>query len=136
MKSIYDVLIVGTGAAAYNCALHLFSRGVTHIAIISENRMAGTSRNAGSDKQTYYKAAIAGERVRLVETGPHDRLATRGGVPTASVRVEDGELRSHGACRPARVPHGRPAASPQQRQSRVYQRISTNVPDGGGAGMS
>ena len=59
-KNIYDCLVVGTGAAGYNAAVHLFDRGVRNFAIITENRLAGTSRNTGSDKQTYYKVACAG----------------------------------------------------------------------------
>ncbi|MDR1326252.1 MAG: FAD-binding protein [Treponema sp.] len=58
--SIFDTLIVGTGAAAYNAAIHLFDRGVSNIALLTEDRFGGTSRNTGSDKQTYYKVACAG----------------------------------------------------------------------------
>jgi succinate dehydrogenase/fumarate reductase flavoprotein subunit len=59
-SSVFDTLIVGTGAAAYNAALHLFDRGVSNIALLTEDRFGGTSRNTGSDKQTYYKVACAG----------------------------------------------------------------------------
>ena len=58
--SVSDTLIVGTGAAAYNAAIHLFDRGVSNIALLTEDRLGGTSRNTGSDKQTYYKVACAG----------------------------------------------------------------------------
>ncbi|MCL2722774.1 MAG: FAD-binding protein, partial [Treponema sp.] len=61
-KVVYDCLIIGTGAAGYNAAIHLFDRKITQIAIITENRFAGTSRNTGSDKQTYYKIACAGDQ--------------------------------------------------------------------------
>ena len=61
-SEIYSCLIVGTGAAAYNAALHLYEKDVRNIAIISENRLAGTSRNTGSDKQTYYKMASTGDQ--------------------------------------------------------------------------
>ena len=57
----YFTIIIGSGAAAYNCADCLYEQGVTDIAILTENRMFGTSRNTGSDKQTYYKLGIAGE---------------------------------------------------------------------------
>jgi succinate dehydrogenase/fumarate reductase flavoprotein subunit len=60
-ETALDVLIVGSGAAGYNAAVHLYDRGVTNIAILSEGRLEGTSRNTGSDKQTYYKVACAGE---------------------------------------------------------------------------
>ena len=61
-ENIYDCLIVGTGAAAYNAAIHLYEKGKRNFAIITENRLAGTSRNTGSDKQTYYKIACAGDQ--------------------------------------------------------------------------
>lgn len=60
MKKIYDAIIIGSGAAAYSVADWLFKEGVTDIAIITENRLSGTSRNTGSDKQTYYKLSMDG----------------------------------------------------------------------------
>ena len=57
----YFTVIIGSGAAAYNCADCLYDMGVKDIAILTENRLFGTSRNTGSDKQTYYKLGIAGE---------------------------------------------------------------------------
>lgn len=60
VPQISDVIIVGTGAAAYNCALHLHTLGVTNVLIVTEGRLMGTSRNTGSDKQTYYKVSLAG----------------------------------------------------------------------------
>ncbi|MDR2096074.1 MAG: FAD-binding protein [Treponema sp.] len=59
--TVLDALIVGSGAAAYNAAVHLYDRGPVNFAIITENRLWGTSRNTGSDKQTYYKVACAGK---------------------------------------------------------------------------
>ncbi|MDR2535336.1 MAG: FAD-binding protein [Treponema sp.] len=61
IQPVFDALIVGTGAAGYNGAVHLHSKGVQNFAILTENRLGGTSRNTGSDKQTYYKVACAGE---------------------------------------------------------------------------
>ena len=61
-ENIFDCLVVGSGASAYNAALHLYGKDVTQIAIITENRYGGTSRNTGSDKQTYYKIACAGDQ--------------------------------------------------------------------------
>ncbi|GHT60056.1 FAD-binding protein [Spirochaetia bacterium] len=60
-ENVFDVLIVGTGAAGFNAAVHLYDKGVTNFAILTEDRPAGTSRNTGSDKQTYYKTACAGD---------------------------------------------------------------------------
>ncbi len=60
MRKIYDVIVVGSGAAAYACADRLFEKGIENIAVMTENRLSGTSRNTGSDKQTYYKLSLDG----------------------------------------------------------------------------
>lgn len=56
----FHTVVVGTGAAGFNAASRLKQFGVADVAIISENVNAGTSRNTGSDKQTYYKLSLAG----------------------------------------------------------------------------
>jgi len=56
-----NTLIIGSGAASLNAAVCLHEQGVEDIAIATEDWKAGTSRNAGSDKQTYYKLSLAGE---------------------------------------------------------------------------
>ncbi len=56
-----NTLVVGSGAAARNAALQLCRLGVTDIAIACEKWNAGTSYDAGSDKQTYYKVATSGD---------------------------------------------------------------------------
>ncbi len=60
----YNTIIIGSGAAGLNCALHLALEGIdaSKIAIITEKLGGGTSFNAGSDKQTYYKLAIYGDQ--------------------------------------------------------------------------
>ena len=60
MKHQYHTLIIGTGCAGYNAADKLFDLGVRDIAIVTEGRYMGTSRNTGSDKQTYYKLSLCG----------------------------------------------------------------------------
>ena len=60
MRKVYKCLIIGSGAAAYSAADWLYREGIENIAIITENRLAGTSRNTGSDKQTYYKLSMDG----------------------------------------------------------------------------
>ena len=55
MKNTYDTLIIGSGCAGFNAADRLYNFGVRDIAIITEGINMGTSRNTGSDKQTYYK---------------------------------------------------------------------------------
>ncbi|MBR4749486.1 MAG: FAD-binding protein [Abditibacteriota bacterium] len=57
----YDALIIGTGAAGYNAACRLAREGTRSFAVITEDVMCGTSRNTGSDKQTYYKLGLAGD---------------------------------------------------------------------------
>lgn len=59
----YNSVIIGSGAAGLNCALHLVLEGLPSdkIAIVTDNLGGGTSFNAGSDKQTYYKLSIYGD---------------------------------------------------------------------------
>ena len=56
----HDCLVIGTGAAGYNAAIRLKELGVD-VAIITEAVNCGTSRNTGSDKQTYYKLGLGGD---------------------------------------------------------------------------
>ena len=60
MRKIYKALVIGSGAAAYSAADWLYRESVTDIAVVTENRLSGTSRNTGSDKQTYYKISMDG----------------------------------------------------------------------------
>lgn len=60
-KITVDALIVGTGAAGYNAALRLDDYGVKDVAIVTEGIKMGTSRNTGSDKQTYYKMNLCAD---------------------------------------------------------------------------
>ncbi len=55
-----NTLIVGSGAAGFNAADSLYTLGQKDIAILTEGVGMGTSRNTGSDKQTYYKLTLAG----------------------------------------------------------------------------
>lgn len=56
-----NTVIVGSGAAGFNAANRLYNYGQKDIAIVTEGLKMGTSRNTGSDKQTYYKLNLAGE---------------------------------------------------------------------------
>jgi len=56
-----NTLIIGSGAAALNAAVSLFEYGQQDIAIVTDYWGGGTSNNAGSDKQTYYKLSLSGE---------------------------------------------------------------------------
>lgn len=56
-----NTAVVGSGAAGFNAADRLWQLGQHDIMLVTENRMGGTSRNAGSDKQTYYKLTLSGD---------------------------------------------------------------------------
>lgn len=56
----FDCIVIGTGAAGYNAACRLVQMGV-NAAIVTEGVCCGTSRNTGSDKQTYYKLGLSGD---------------------------------------------------------------------------
>lgn len=56
----YDCIVIGTGAAGYNAGIRLAEAGV-NVAIVTEGINCGTSRNTGSDKQTYYTLGLAGD---------------------------------------------------------------------------
>ncbi len=56
----FDCVIVGSGCAGLKCADELLRLGRKRVAVITDNVSAGTSLNAGSDKQTYYKLTLSG----------------------------------------------------------------------------
>ena len=56
----YDAIVIGTGAAGYNAACRIAQDGRKSVCIVTENVNFGTSRNTGSDKQTYYKLGLGG----------------------------------------------------------------------------
>ena len=60
MKQKYHTIVIGSGCAGFAAAERLWSLGVTDIALLTEGRNMGTSRNTGSDKQTYYKLSLCG----------------------------------------------------------------------------
>ena len=62
-----DTLVIGTGCAGYNAADWLYDLGRKDIAILTEGVNIGTSRNTGSDKQTYYKLSIASDGADSVQ---------------------------------------------------------------------
>ncbi|MCP4762251.1 MAG: FAD-binding protein [archaeon] len=61
-KNKFHTIIIGSGAAGLNCALEIEKKGIDpkEIAIFTEKLGGGTSFNAGSDKQTYYKLSLIG----------------------------------------------------------------------------
>lgn len=56
----FHTIVVGSGAAGLNAADRLCQYGVRDVVLVTECMEAGTSRNTGSDKQTYYKLSLAG----------------------------------------------------------------------------
>jgi succinate dehydrogenase/fumarate reductase flavoprotein subunit len=56
----FSAIVAGSGAAGFNAADTLLREGMKDIAMISESVLSGTSRNTGSDKQTYYKLSLSG----------------------------------------------------------------------------
>ncbi len=56
-----DALVIGTGASGYNAACRIRQLGKKSVAIVTEGVKMGTSRNTGSDKQTYYKLGLGGD---------------------------------------------------------------------------
>lgn len=57
----YDAIVIGSGAAGYNAACRIGQIGKKSVAIVTEDVNCGTSRNTGSDKQTYYKLGLGGD---------------------------------------------------------------------------
>lgn len=62
----FDTIVVGSGAAGLNAA-DLLALGNKDTAVITEGLKMGTSRNTGSDKQTYYKLTLSDSSADSVE---------------------------------------------------------------------
>lgn len=57
----FDTVVIGTGAAGYNAAGEIKKLCDKSVCIVTEGKTMGTSRNTGSDKQTYYKLSLSGD---------------------------------------------------------------------------
>jgi len=55
-----NTLVVGSGAAGLKAAATLHALGQRDVLIVTERWGGGASANAGSDKQTYYRASLSG----------------------------------------------------------------------------
>ena len=75
----FDTVIVGTGCAGYNCADWLYTLGRSDLDIVTRVRLSCSSRNTGSDKQTYYKLSLASGMPDSVRKMARD-LCAGGGV--------------------------------------------------------
>ena len=62
-----NTVVVGSGAAGFNAADRLYTNGQKEILLVTEGIHMGTSRNTGSDKQTYYKLTLGGDGADCVE---------------------------------------------------------------------
>ncbi len=93
---MYKAIVIGSGAAGLAAAVRLHGEGVTDIAVVTENILSGTSRNTGSDKQTYYKLSLGGDTADSVMLLASD-LFQNGGI--------DGELALTEAANSARAFH-------------------------------
>ena len=65
-------VVVGSGCAGLNAADTLAALGEKSLLLVTEDMNAGTSRNTGSDKQTYYKLSLAGDEGDSVGALAHD----------------------------------------------------------------
>jgi len=63
----YKIIVVGSGCAGLNALDALSQLGESDVALVTEGLYKGTSRNTGSDKQTYYKLSISGRNKDSVE---------------------------------------------------------------------
>lgn len=71
----FDTVVVGTGAAGYAAACRIGRDGGKRVAMVTEKSTFGTSRNTGSDKQTYYKLGLGGSHADSVRTMAGDLFA-------------------------------------------------------------
>lgn len=73
-----DALVIGSGCAGFNAADWLHTLGVSDIAIVTEGINLGTSRNTGSDKQTYYKLSLSSSEADSVADMAKSLFAGKG----------------------------------------------------------
>jgi succinate dehydrogenase/fumarate reductase flavoprotein subunit len=73
-----ETVVIGTGCAGYNAADCLYDLGKKDTVILTEGIRMGTSRNTGSDKQTYYKLSVAGDQQDSVEEMANTLFAGNG----------------------------------------------------------
>lgn len=73
-----NTLVIGSGCAGFNAADWLHTLGETEIAIVTEGVNLGTSRNTGSDKQTYYKLSLSSSEEDSVKDMAKSLFAGKG----------------------------------------------------------
>lgn len=81
MKEItVRTVVIGSGCAGLNAADWLWDLGERELLLVTENMNSGTSRNTGSDKQTYYKLSLSGDEGDSVGALAATLLGTNGDV--------------------------------------------------------
>ncbi len=96
-----NTIIVGTGAAGFNAADTLYSLGQKDIAIVTEGINMGTSRNTGSDKQTYYKLTLSGNTPDSVEEMA--KTLFNGGSMHGDIALVEAALSARSFCKLASI---------------------------------
>ena len=71
----FDVAVIGSGAAGFAAACRIARDGRKRVCIVTEGVNAGTSRNTGSDKQTYYKLNLGASPADCVRQMAEDLFA-------------------------------------------------------------
>lgn len=89
-----DTAIVGSGCAGFNAADWLWTLGRRDIALLTEGVNMGTSRNTGSDKQTYYKLSLASDGEDSVASMAADLFAGEGVDGDTALAEAAGSVRS------------------------------------------
>lgn len=82
-----ETIVVGSGAAGYNAADCLYKKGNPEVVVLSEDLSFGTSRNTGSDKQTYYKISLCGSNPDSVRAMAEDLYA--GGAVDGEIALSE-----------------------------------------------
>ena len=72
----YDAVVIGSGAAGFSAACRIREDGRKSVCIVTEGVRCGTSRNTGSDKQTYYKLGLGGDAPDSVRAMASDLFAS------------------------------------------------------------
>lgn len=89
-----DTVIIGSGCAGFNAADSLYKLGRKDIAIVAEGINMGTSRNTGSDKQTYYKLSLCGDEPDSISKMAVDLFAGEGVNGDTALAEAAGSVRS------------------------------------------
>lgn len=89
-----DVLVIGSGAASLNAINLLKNKGIDNATLITEGLKCGTSRNTGSDKQTYYKLSLSGTDKDSVKELAEDLY--KGGAVDGDIALCEAALSAEG----------------------------------------